>query len=141
VREPEVLPAGSGASWDWRDLRRLAAWRPSRDRPRRPLTAALLSCLLPGAGQLWLGHRRQGPILLVVTALCLPDDRPGGHAFDHHARRRRARRNHHDPGSHHQPDEFAGAGGGLLHGQLNPPSWSTPGRPQQPNAAFLKSGM
>jgi LCP family protein required for cell wall assembly len=71
VREPEVLPAGSGASWGWRGLKRLAAWRPSRDWPRRPLTAALLSCLLPGVGQLWLGRRRRGAVMLAFTVLCL----------------------------------------------------------------------
>jgi LCP family protein required for cell wall assembly len=71
VREPDVLPAGSGASWDWRGLKRLVTRRPSRDRPRRPLIAALLSCLLPGAGQLWLGRRRRGAVMLAVTVLCL----------------------------------------------------------------------
>jgi len=71
VREPDVLPAGSAASWNWRGLKRLVARRPAGDRPRRPLTAALLSCLLPGAGQLWLGHRRRGAVMLAVTVLCL----------------------------------------------------------------------
>ena len=42
---------------------------PSRGRRGRPLIAALLSCLLPGAGQLYLGHRRRGVAMLVVTAL------------------------------------------------------------------------
>ncbi|HEX8929659.1 MAG TPA: hypothetical protein VGA45_12135, partial [Actinomycetota bacterium] len=71
MREPDVLPAGSGASWDWRGLKRLVTRRPSRDRQRRPLTVALLSCLLPGAGQLWLGQRRRGAVMLAVTVLCL----------------------------------------------------------------------
>jgi polyisoprenyl-teichoic acid--peptidoglycan teichoic acid transferase len=71
VREPDVLPSGSSTSWDGRGLKRLAAWRRSRDRPRRQLIAALLSCLLPGAGQLWLGRRRRGAIMLAVTVLCL----------------------------------------------------------------------
>jgi TM2 domain-containing membrane protein YozV len=71
VREPDVLPTGSGASWEWWGLKGSAGRRPSLGRPRRPLIAALLSCLLPGAGQLWLGYRRRGTIMLVVTALCL----------------------------------------------------------------------
>jgi LCP family protein required for cell wall assembly len=33
--------------------------------------AALLSCLVPGVGQLFLGHRRRGVAMLVVTVLCL----------------------------------------------------------------------
>jgi polyisoprenyl-teichoic acid--peptidoglycan teichoic acid transferase len=70
VREPDVLPS-SGASWDWRGLRRLLARRPPRERPRRRLIAALLSCLVPGAGQLYLGRRRRGVAMLAVTALCL----------------------------------------------------------------------
>jgi Family of unknown function (DUF6677) len=71
VREPDVLPTGSGASWNWWGLKGLAGWRPSRGRARRPLIAALLSCLVPGAGQLYLGHRRRGTAMLVVTVLCL----------------------------------------------------------------------
>src|ERR671913_243877 len=43
----------------------------SRDRRGRPLVAALLSCLLPGAGQLYLGYRRRGTVMLVITVLCL----------------------------------------------------------------------
>jgi LCP family protein required for cell wall assembly len=36
---------------------------------RRPLTAGFLSMLLPGAGQLYLGSRRRGALLLGVAAL------------------------------------------------------------------------
>jgi polyisoprenyl-teichoic acid--peptidoglycan teichoic acid transferase len=70
VREPDVLPTGGGASWEWwgQDP---AGQRPSRGRPRRPLIAALLSCLIPGVGQLYLGYRRRGTAMLVVTVLCL----------------------------------------------------------------------
>jgi polyisoprenyl-teichoic acid--peptidoglycan teichoic acid transferase len=47
------------------------AGRPSPpERRRRPLVAALLSCLVPGVGQLYLGHRRRGTAMLVVTVLC-----------------------------------------------------------------------
>jgi LCP family protein required for cell wall assembly len=71
LRERDVLPTGSGSSWNW--------WGSDepvdqRRRPRaqgRPLIAALLSCLLPGAGQLYLGHRRRGAAMLTVTVLCL----------------------------------------------------------------------
>jgi polyisoprenyl-teichoic acid--peptidoglycan teichoic acid transferase len=71
VREPDVLPTGSGASWDWWGLKGLAGRGSSRGRARRPLIAALLSCLVPGAGQLYLGYRRRGTTMLVVTVLCL----------------------------------------------------------------------
>ncbi|HEU4399767.1 MAG TPA: LCP family protein [Actinomycetota bacterium] len=40
-------------------------------RARRPLLAALLSCLLPGAGQLYLGHRRRGWTMVAITVGCL----------------------------------------------------------------------
>src|SRR4029453_18687468 len=43
----------------------------SRERRGRPLVAALLSCLVPGVGQLYLGYRRRGVAMLVVTVLCL----------------------------------------------------------------------
>jgi LCP family protein required for cell wall assembly len=84
VREPDVLPEGSGASRNWwasdepADRRpprgsQPPGWQPPsvRPRPKRPLVAALLSCLVPGAGQLYLGHRRRGTAMLVVTVLCL----------------------------------------------------------------------
>ena len=44
---------------------------PAAARRGRPLIAALLPCLIPGAGQLYLGHRRRGAAMLVVTALCV----------------------------------------------------------------------
>jgi LCP family protein required for cell wall assembly len=36
---------------------------------RRPFTAGFLSMLLPGAGQLYLGERRRGAVLLAIAAL------------------------------------------------------------------------
>ena len=36
---------------------------------RRPFTAGFLSMLLPGAGQLYLGERRRGGVLLAIAAL------------------------------------------------------------------------
>jgi polyisoprenyl-teichoic acid--peptidoglycan teichoic acid transferase len=71
VREPDVLPTGGGGSSAWWNLDEPTGRPPSRERRGRPLVAALLSCLLPGAGQLYLGHRRRGAAMLVVTALCL----------------------------------------------------------------------
>ncbi|HZA81143.1 MAG TPA: LCP family protein, partial [Actinomycetes bacterium] len=85
MREPGVLPDGSGASRDWWASDEPAVRRPPRvrqpppgwpppdaqARPKRPLVAALLSCLVPGAGQLYLGYRRRGTVMLVVTVLCL----------------------------------------------------------------------
>jgi anionic cell wall polymer biosynthesis LytR-Cps2A-Psr (LCP) family protein len=72
VREPDVLPQGSGgASSAWWDSREPPGHPPVRDRRGRPLIAALLSCLLPGAGQLYLGYRRRGAAMLVITVLCL----------------------------------------------------------------------
>jgi polyisoprenyl-teichoic acid--peptidoglycan teichoic acid transferase len=72
VREPDVLPPGSGgASSVWWGSQQPPGRPPSRDRRGRPLIAALLSCLLPGAGQLYLGYRRRGTVMLVVTVLCL----------------------------------------------------------------------
>ncbi|HEV8423779.1 MAG TPA: LCP family protein [Actinomycetes bacterium] len=71
MREPDVLPKGSGASWDQWGSRDPAGRRPWRGRPRRPLVAALLSSLVPGTGQLYLGQRRRGTVMLVVTVLCL----------------------------------------------------------------------
>jgi polyisoprenyl-teichoic acid--peptidoglycan teichoic acid transferase len=67
LREPDVLPGG-GTSWD--------PWgaqvpRGRLRRARRPLLAALLSCLLPGAGQLYLGRRGRGWAMLLVTAGCV----------------------------------------------------------------------
>jgi polyisoprenyl-teichoic acid--peptidoglycan teichoic acid transferase len=69
VREPDVLPAGSGGSSTWWAPEEPAGRPHSRDRPGRPLVAALLSCLVPGVGQLYLGHRRRGTAMLVVTVL------------------------------------------------------------------------
>jgi polyisoprenyl-teichoic acid--peptidoglycan teichoic acid transferase len=60
LREPDVLPGG-GTSWD----------RWGVEVPRRPLVAALFSCLLPGAGQLYLGRRRRGWAMLAVTVGCV----------------------------------------------------------------------
>jgi LCP family protein required for cell wall assembly len=71
VREPDVLPTGSGGSSAWWDLQEPPGRPPVRDRGRRPLVAAVLSCLLPGAGQLYLGYRRRGAVMLVFTVLCL----------------------------------------------------------------------
>jgi hypothetical protein len=72
VREPDVLPQGSGgASAAWWGSDEPPGRPPARDRRGRPLIAALLSCLLPGAGQLYLGYRRRGVAMLVITALCL----------------------------------------------------------------------
>jgi polyisoprenyl-teichoic acid--peptidoglycan teichoic acid transferase len=72
VREPEVLPKGSGgASSAWWDSPEPAGRPPSRERRRSPLVAALLSCLVPGAGQLYLGERRRGAAMLAITVLCL----------------------------------------------------------------------
>lgn len=71
MREPEVLPGSSGTGWSRSGLRGLAGGRPSQGHVRRRLIAALLSCLLPGAGQLYLGHRRRGTVMLLLTALCV----------------------------------------------------------------------
>ncbi|HEV3462938.1 MAG TPA: DUF6677 family protein, partial [Actinomycetota bacterium] len=70
MREPDVLPQGSGSS-AWWDSEEPPGRPPQRARRGRPLIAALLSCLLPGAGQLYLGYRRRGTVMLVVTVLCL----------------------------------------------------------------------
>lgn len=43
-----------------------AAEPPAR-RDRHPAAAALLSAILPGVGQLWLGHRRRGLVMLAIT--------------------------------------------------------------------------
>jgi LCP family protein required for cell wall assembly len=69
VREPDVLH-GSGSS-AWWSSEEPPGRPPSRQRRGRPLIAALLSCLLPGAGQLYLGYRRRGTAMLVITVLCL----------------------------------------------------------------------
>jgi LCP family protein required for cell wall assembly len=67
LREPDVLPGG-GSSWDpWG----VQVPRGRLRRARRPLFAALLSCLLPGAGQLYLGRRRRGWAMVAVTVGCL----------------------------------------------------------------------
>jgi LCP family protein required for cell wall assembly len=80
VREPEVLPKGGDGSSAWWNLdeptgrassRDPRTRSPARGRRGRPLLAALLSCLLPGVGQLYLGHRRRGVVMLVIAALCL----------------------------------------------------------------------
>jgi len=62
-----VLPGG-GTSWDQWGVQ---VPRGRRLRTRRPLFAALLSCLLPGAGQLYLGRRRRGWAMLAVTVVSL----------------------------------------------------------------------
>jgi polyisoprenyl-teichoic acid--peptidoglycan teichoic acid transferase len=67
LREPDVLPGG-GTSWDQWGVQ---VPRGRRLRTRRPLFAALLSCLLPGAGQLYLGRRRRGWAMVAVTVVCL----------------------------------------------------------------------
>ena len=69
MREPDVLH-GSGSS-AWWSSEEPPGRPPSRQRRGRPLIAALLSCLLPGAGQLYLGYRRRGTAMLVITVLCL----------------------------------------------------------------------
>jgi polyisoprenyl-teichoic acid--peptidoglycan teichoic acid transferase len=67
LREPDVLPGG-GTSWDrWGVQVPHGRFR----RARRPLLAAVLSCLLPGAGQLYLGRRRRGWTMLAITAGCV----------------------------------------------------------------------
>jgi polyisoprenyl-teichoic acid--peptidoglycan teichoic acid transferase len=71
VREPEVLPTGSDGSSTWWGPQEPPRQPSSRDRRGRPLVAALLSCLVPGVGQLYLGYRRRGAAMLVVTVLCL----------------------------------------------------------------------
>jgi polyisoprenyl-teichoic acid--peptidoglycan teichoic acid transferase len=71
VREPDVLPTGSGGSSAWWGPQEPPSRPSSRDRRGRPLLAALLSCLVPGVGQLYLGYRRRGVVMLVVTVLCL----------------------------------------------------------------------
>jgi polyisoprenyl-teichoic acid--peptidoglycan teichoic acid transferase len=71
VREPDVLSTGGGASRDWWGPQGSPSRLRPRGRSRRPLIAALLSCLVPGAGQLYLGHRRRGTLMLTVTVLCL----------------------------------------------------------------------
>jgi LCP family protein required for cell wall assembly len=72
VREPDVLPKGSRhGSSAWWDSQEPAGRPPARGRRKRPLIAALLSCLVPGAGQLYLGERRRGVAMLVITAFCL----------------------------------------------------------------------
>jgi polyisoprenyl-teichoic acid--peptidoglycan teichoic acid transferase len=71
VREPDVLPTGGGGSSAWWAPEEPIGRRPSRERRKQPLVAALLSCLVPGAGQLYLGYRRRGTVMLVFTVLCL----------------------------------------------------------------------
>jgi LCP family protein required for cell wall assembly len=72
VREPDVLPQGSGGAGSvWWGSQEPPGRPPSRERRKSPLVAALLSCLLPGAGQLYLGYRRRGAAMLAITALCL----------------------------------------------------------------------
>jgi LCP family protein required for cell wall assembly len=72
VREPDVLPPGSGGAGSvWWGSQEPPGRPPSRERRKRPLIAALLSCLVPGAGQLYLGYRRRGAVMLAITALCL----------------------------------------------------------------------
>jgi LCP family protein required for cell wall assembly len=67
LRGPDVLPGGT-TSWDrWG----VEVPRGPLRRSRRPLFAALLSCLLPGAGQLYLGRRWRGWAMLAVTVGCL----------------------------------------------------------------------
>jgi LCP family protein required for cell wall assembly len=71
VREPDVLPAGSGGSSAWWASQEPAGRPSPHQRRGRPLVAALLSCLVPGVGQLYLGYRRRGTAMLVVTVLCV----------------------------------------------------------------------
>jgi LCP family protein required for cell wall assembly len=71
VREPDVLPAGSGGSSAWWATQEPAGRPSPRGRRKPPLVAALLSCLVPGVGQLYLGYRRRGTAMLVVTVLCV----------------------------------------------------------------------
>ena len=71
MREPDVLPGGSGGSSAWWGPQEPPSRPTSRERRGRPLVAALLSCLVPGIGQLYLGYRRRGVAMLVVTVLCL----------------------------------------------------------------------
>jgi LCP family protein required for cell wall assembly len=72
VREPDVLPQGSGGAGSvWWGSQEPPGRPPPRERRKSPLVAALLSCLLPGAGQLYLGYRRRGAFMLAITALCL----------------------------------------------------------------------
>jgi LCP family protein required for cell wall assembly len=42
---------------------------PDPDRPPQPAIAAILSALVPGAGQLYAGERRRGLILLAITGV------------------------------------------------------------------------
>ncbi|HEV8648390.1 MAG TPA: LCP family protein [Actinomycetes bacterium] len=46
-------------------------WWSDRPRGARPLVAAVLSCLLPGAGQLYLGRTRRGAAMVAVTVACV----------------------------------------------------------------------
>ena len=71
MREPDVLPGGSDGSSAWWGPQEPPSRPSSRERRGRPLVAALLSCLVPGVGQLYLGYRRRGVAMLVVTVLCL----------------------------------------------------------------------
>jgi polyisoprenyl-teichoic acid--peptidoglycan teichoic acid transferase len=72
VREPDVLPQGSGGAGSvWWGSQEPPGRPPSRERRKSPLVAALLSCLLPGAGQLYLGYRRRGAAMLAITVLFL----------------------------------------------------------------------
>ena len=72
MREPDVLPQGSGGAGSvWWGPQEPPGRPPSAERRKSPLVAALLSCLLPGAGQLYLGYRRRGAAMLAITALCL----------------------------------------------------------------------
>jgi polyisoprenyl-teichoic acid--peptidoglycan teichoic acid transferase len=72
VREPDVLPQGSGGAGSvWWGPQEPPGRPPTAERRTSPLVAALLSCLLPGAGQLYLGYRRRGAAMLAITALCL----------------------------------------------------------------------
>jgi LCP family protein required for cell wall assembly len=52
-------------------LRGIPEWAPPPGSRWRALVAALLCCLLPGVGQLYLRRWRRGTAMLLTTALCL----------------------------------------------------------------------
>jgi len=61
-QELELPPAGGPQG----------SWQGSGRHPRAsPLLAAVLSCLLPGAGQLYLGRTRRGAMMVVVAVGCV----------------------------------------------------------------------
>ena len=62
VQKLELPPVGGPQGHQW--------WS-GRPGGARPLVAALLSCLLPGGGQLYLGRARRGAAMAAVTAGCV----------------------------------------------------------------------